>query len=112
MHETTSTYLCLFYASFIILFTVASQCKGVTTAYQNLCYNQCISPVIREYEKSPRKIFFSNAYYLIPAMHLDLPFHRYVTHDLKGVPDIYSFSFHCEVYQHLVYSEEFNDIRT
>ena len=45
-------------------------------------------------------------------MHLDRPFHRYVTHDLKGVPDIYSFSFHCEVYQHLVYSEEFNDIRT
>ena len=89
MHESTATVCAHFMHLLKFLFTVASQCKWVTTAYQNLCCWHSIYPVIREFEKSPRKfICFSNAYYLIPAMHLGLPFHIF-TLDIKGVPDFY-----------------------
>ena len=55
-------------------------------------------------------ILLFNAYYLIPAMPLGLPFHIYFSIDLKGVPDIYFFSFLffliSEAYQHLVHPSD------
>ena len=103
----------LFCANFMHLlkfyFTVASQCKWVTTAYQNLCYYQSISPVIIECEKSPRKIFcFSNAYLLNTSNALGSSLPHFYSRSQRSTW-FYSFIFLLfllisEVYQHLVHS--------